>query len=187
MPMASRGTNMNQTEKRRAQLIRELIKLTDEEVFDEEFIHLLIGQKLSLNLSDDKNMTYGQKAADKVAQFAGSWAFIFTFVGCIVLWIIINLLMMTNAFDQYPFILLNLILSCIAAIQAPLIMMSQNRQEAKDRERAENDFRVNLKSEAIIGDLYTKMEMVLKTQHRIIAELEQLKKHDQKEDSDLPS
>lgn len=178
---------MNQTEKRRAQLIRELIKLTDEEVFDEEFIHLLIGQKLSLNLNDDKNMTLGQKAADKVAKFAGSWAFIFSFVACIVIWIAVNLIMLSNAFDKYPFILLNLILSCIAAIQAPLIMMSQNRQEAKDRERAENDFRVNLKSEAIIGDLYSKMEAVLKTQHRIISEIDELKKRDSSEDTKFPN
>ncbi|MDD3027526.1 MAG: DUF1003 domain-containing protein [Erysipelotrichaceae bacterium] len=178
---------MNQTEKRRAQLIRELVKLTDEEMFDEEFIHLLLNQKLSLNPSDDKNMTLGEKAADKVARFAGSWAFIFSFVSCIVIWIIINLLMMADAFDQYPFILLNLILSCVAAIQAPLIMMSQNRQEAKDRERAENDFRVNLKSEAIIGDLHSKMEEVLKTQHRIIMELEQLKKQDENSNTKFPN
>ena len=76
-------------------------------------------------------MTFGQRAADAVARFAGSWAFIFSFIAVMVIWMVINLVLGSRAFDEYPFILLNLVLSCIAAVQAPLIMMSQNRQEAR--------------------------------------------------------
>ena len=85
---------------------------------------------------------------------------------------VLNVLLATRAFDAYPFILLNLVLSCIAAVQAPLIMMSQNRQEAKDRKRAENDYRVNLKSEFVIDELYKKLEQVSETQKRILKCLE---------------
>lgn len=87
-------------------------------------------------------------------------------------WMVLNVLLATRAFDAYPFILLNLVLSCIAAVQAPLIMMSQNRQEAKDRKRAENDYRVNLKSEFVIDELYKKLEQVSETQKRILKCLE---------------
>ena len=87
---------------------------------------------------------------------------------------VLNIVLKDKAFDAYPFILLNLVLSCIAAVQAPLIMMSQNRQEAKDRERAENDFKVNLKSELIIDDLHRKMDLVLENQKKINRRLDLL-------------
>ena len=86
---------------------------------------------------------------------------------------IVNLLLASRAFDAYPFILLNLVLSCIAAIQAPLIMMSQNRQEAKDRERAENDYKVNLKNELIIDDLHRKMDLILENQRKLNRRLDE--------------
>ena len=111
-------------------------------------------------------MTFGQRAADAVARFAGSWAFIFSFIAVMVIWMVINLVLGSRAFDEYPFILLNLVLSCIAAVQAPLIMMSQNRQEAKDRQRAENDYKINLKSELIIDDLHKKLDLVLENQKK---------------------
>ena len=91
-----------------------------------------------------------------------------------VVWMILNIVMAERAFDAYPFILLNLVLSCIAAVQAPLIMMSQNRQEAKDRARAENDYRINLKSELIIDDLHKKLDLVLENQKKLEHKLEQL-------------
>ena len=91
-----------------------------------------------------------------------------------VIWMVLNIVLKDKAFDAYPFILLNLVLSCIAAVQAPLIMMSQNRQEAKDRERAENDFKVNLKSELIIDDLHRKMDLVLENQKKINRRLDLL-------------
>ena len=110
----------------------------------------------------------GQKAADKIAKFAGSWAFIFSFVGVLIAWMVINAILASKAFDPYPFILLNLVLSCVAAIQAPLIMMSQNRQEEKDRRRAENDYKVNLKTEILIEDLHNKMNRILARQETIL-------------------
>ena len=103
-------------------------------------------------------------AADAIAKFAGSWVFIFAFTGVLILWMLVNTLLAAKAFDPDPFILLNLVLSCVAAIQAPLIMMSQNRQEEKDRRRAENDYRVNLKTEIMIGDLYDKVNAILARQ-----------------------
>ena len=97
---------------------------------------------------DEQKITFGQKLADKVAEFGGSWGFIIFFMSFLVVWILLNVFWLSNhGFDPFPFILLNLILSCIAAIQAPVIMMSQNRQEEKDRERAKKDYKINLKSE----------------------------------------
>ena len=131
---------------KRNQIISELLHVTDEEFTDEELIHQLIATEVTKNADKDEHMTFGQRAADAVARFAGSWAFIFSFIAVMVIWMVINLVLGSRAFDEYPFILLNLVLSCIAAVQAPLIMMSQNRQEAKDRQRAENDYKINIKS-----------------------------------------
>ena len=155
----------------REKLLRELLKTTDDELGDEELLHMLISQKLSTTPDDYSKSTFGQRAADAVAKFVGSWAFIFIFIGIIFFWMLTNILMATNAFDPYPFILLNLVLSCVAAIQAPLIMMSQNRQEAKDRERAESDYHVNLKSELIVGDLHVKLDSILDNQKKLQQEL----------------
>ena len=126
------------------------------------------------NADRQEKLSFGQRASDAVAKFAGSWAFIFSFIAIMVLWMLLNILMADKAFDAYPFILLNLVLSCIAAVQAPLIMMSQNRQEAKDRERAENDYKVNLKSELIVDDLHRKLDRVLENQKELRHRLEQL-------------
>ena len=126
------------------------------------------------NADRQEKLSFGQRASDAVAKFAGNWAFIFSFIAIMVLWMLLNILMADKAFDAYPFILLNLVLSCIAAVQAPLIMMSQNRQEAKDRERAENDDKVNLKSELIADDLHKKLERVLENQKELRHRLEQL-------------
>lgn len=155
---------MEEDTQKRVELIRELITSTDEDMDDNELMNALITQKVSANINAKAKDSTGQRAADAVAGFAGSWAFIFSFIGIMVLWIIVNTVMATKAFDAYPFILLNLVLSCIAAIQAPMIMMSQNRQEEKDRMRAENDYLVNLKSEIVIDDLYSKVDAILKNQ-----------------------
>lgn len=114
--------------------------------------------------SEKEKYTPGQRVADSIAKFAGSWAFIFSFSGVLILWMVVNVLLAARAFDPYPFILLNLVLSCVAAIQAPLIMMCQNRQEEKDRRRAENDYKVNLKTEIMIEDLYDKVNAILAKQ-----------------------
>ena len=131
---------------------------------DEEVLALLANRKISVRPDSEKKYTLGQRAADAIAKFAGSWAFIFSFAGILVLWMVINVILAAKAFDPYPFILLNLVLSCVAAIQAPLIMMSQNRQEEKDRRRAENDYKVNLKTEIMIEDLYDKINAILAKQ-----------------------
>lgn len=149
---------------KRNQIISELLHVTDEEFTDEELIHQLIATEVTKNADKDEHMTFGQRAADAVARFAGSWAFIFSFIAVMVIWMVINLVLGSRAFDEYPFILLNLVLSCIAAVQAPLIMMSQNRQEEKDRRRAENDYRVNLKTEIMIEDFYDKVNAILARQ-----------------------
>lgn len=160
----------------REKLLRELLETTDEELGDEELLHMLISQKLSTAPKDSDKSTFGQRAADSVAQFVGSWAFIFIFICVLFFWMIANILLATHAFDPYPFILLNLVLSCVAAIQAPLIMMSQNRQEAKDRERAESDYHVNLKSELIVGDLHMKLDSILENQKKLQQELNDIRK-----------
>ncbi len=111
---------------------------------------------------DEKEITFGQKLADKVAEFGGSWGFIIFFMTFLVVWILLNVFWLSNhGFDPYPFILLNLILSCIAAIQAPVIMMSQNRQEEKDRERSKKDYKINLKSELEIRELHEKIDHLI--------------------------
>ena len=137
--------------KENRKLLKEVLRDIQKDMTDEEVLSLLADSRVSVNPSEEKAKdTLGQRAADAIAKFAGSWAFIFSFTGGLVLWMVINTLLAARAFDPYPFILLNLVLSCIAAIQAPLIMMSQNRQEEKDRRRAENDYKVNLKTEIMI-------------------------------------
>ncbi|MFC7772617.1 DUF1003 domain-containing protein [Flavobacterium sp. GCM10027622] len=122
--------------------------------------------KRIVDSEDDAERTFGQRIADKVATFGGSWTFIISFLFFLSLWIFANIYFLANkGFDPYPFILLNLILSCIAALQAPIIMMSQNRQEEKDRERAKKDFQINLKAEEEIRILQKKLDHILEHQH----------------------
>ena len=116
-------------------------------------------------------LTQGQKISDKVARFGGSWSFIISFFFLLILWIAYNSLAPRGEnFDPYPFILMNLILSCIAALQAPIIMMSQNRQEEKDRKRAENDYLINLKAELEIRALNQKIDLLLEEQIKVLFE-----------------
>ena len=158
--------------KENRKLLKEVIEDIQRDLSDEEVLKLLAGSKISVNPSNDREKyTFGQKAADAIAKFAGSWAFIFSFVGILILWMTVNIVLAAKAFDPYPFILLNLVLSCVAAIQAPLIMMSQNRQEEKDRRRAENDYKVNLKTEIMIEDIYDKVTAILVKQKAIEKEL----------------
>ena len=149
--------------KENRKLLREVLKDIRHDMTDEEVLNLLADSKISESPTAEK-YTLGQRAADAIAKFAGSWAFIFAFTGVLILWMLVNTLLAAKAFDPFPFILLNLVLSCVAAIQAPLIMMSQNRQEEKDRRRAENDYKVNLKTEIMIEDLYDKVNAILARQ-----------------------
>ena len=129
----------------------------------------------NVNTEFDRKLTFGEHMADKMAEYAGSWRFISIFMAVLFIWIGINtLVLIQKPFDPYPFILLNLILSCIAAIQAPIIMMSQNRQEAKDRLRSEHDYRVNLKSELEIRHLHEKIDHLLMTQWQRLLEIQEV-------------
>jgi uncharacterized membrane protein len=119
--------------------------------------------------------TFGERVSDFVADFGGSWKFIISFFAILLVWIGFNVWAATRAvFDPYPFILLNLVLSCLAAIQAPIIMMSQKRQEAKDRLRSENDYRVNLKAEFEIRHLHEKLDHLINRQWERLAEIQQI-------------
>ena len=172
--------------KENRKLLREVLNDIRHDMTDEEVLNLLADSKISVKPESKKEKyTLGQRAADTIAKFAGSWAFIFSFTGVLVLWMVVNVLLATKAFDPYPFILLNLVLSCVAAIQAPLIMMSQNRQEEKDRQRAENDYKVNLKTEIMIEDLYDKVNAILAKQSALEKQLRaESKKSEEKYSSD---
>lgn len=146
------------------QLLGKILKDVREDMSDDELTELLLENKISV--SDDRKITFGQRASDKLAEFAGSWFFIIAFTLFLIIWILINIYFLKNPFDPYPFIMLNLVLSCIAAVQAPLIMMSQKRQEQKDRERAENDFKVNLKCEIILENLHRKLDELLEYERK---------------------
>src|SRR5262249_27744579 len=114
----------------------------DQEVIESLQQHEILSSDISKQF--EQKLTFGERLSDRIAEFGGSWSFLITFGAVLLIWIAVNgVLLVTHAFDPYPFILLNLILSCLAAVQAPIIMMSQNRQEARDRLRAENDYKVN--------------------------------------------
>ena len=121
----------------------------------------------------DRDRTFGQRLADKVASFGGSWAFLISFGVVIAFWMAINIAGATS-FDPYPLILLNLLLSCLAAVQAPVIMMSQQRQEAKDRARSRNDYQINLKAELEIRHLHEKMDHLVNRQWQRLAEIQEV-------------
>lgn len=128
-----------------------------------------------IDITDDTSISFGQRVADKVATFGGSWTFIILFSAFLLLWIGMNVWWFKNqSFDPYPFILLNLILSCIAAMQAPIIMMSQNRQEEKDRIRAQNDYMINLKSEVEIRMLHEKIDHLILHQQEELFEIQRI-------------
>lgn len=132
---------------------------------------------LSENIQDEieAEITFSQKIADRVAAFGGSWTFIITFFSFILIWMVINIwFLAAKSFDPYPFILLNLILSCLAAIQAPIIMMSQNRQEQKDRQRSEHDYKINLKAELEIKLLSEKIDHLLVHQNKKLLEIQEV-------------
>jgi uncharacterized membrane protein len=163
----------------RGRYVEDLLKAERGEItaLERDVVDSLRSQEiLATNVEDmiDSGRTVGERLADRVAQFGGSWTFITAFFLLLAVWMGANVLTATRAFDPYPFILLNLILSCIAAIQAPIIMMSQRRQEAKDRRRSENDFRVNLKAELEIRHLHEKIDHLLNRQWERLAEIQTL-------------
>ena len=160
------------------EIVKMLLKNNELDTKDEEeLLDLLVDQPISIDVDkqEEAKMTFGDKVADKVSEVAGSWGFIIGFSLFLIFWIVLNTVILKGdaAIDEYPFILLNLLLSCIAALQAPIIMMSQNRQAAKDSLRNQNDYRTDLKSELILEELHDKMELILKNQKKIMKELEE--------------
>ena len=159
--------------KENRKLLKEVLKDIQHDMTDEEVLNLLADSKISESPTAEK-YTLGQRAADAIAKFAGSWAFIFSFTGVLIFcgWSSIRSWRRTPL-TRIRLSFLNLVLSCVAAIQAPLIMMSQNRQEEKDRRRAENDYKVNLKTEIMIEDLYDKVNAILAKQSALEKKLQE--------------
>ena len=145
----------------------------DQEVVESLQQHEILSSDISKQF--EIKLTFGERLSDRIASFGGSWRFIIIFGAVLFGWIILNAILLLNrGFDPYPFILLNLILSCLAAIQAPIIMMSQNRSEARDRLRAENDYKVNLKAELEIRHLHEKIDHLLRRQYNRLFEIQQI-------------
>lgn len=159
--------------------VRELVgRDQDELTRTERDVLAALGEQSLLSEDVDEEfeekLSIGQRAADHLSTFGGSWFFLGLFALFIGIWILTNAVALTRAFDPYPFILLNLLLSCLAAIQAPIIMMSQNRQEAKDRARSEHDYEVNLKAELEIRQLHEKLDNLLQHQWHRLMELQEV-------------
>ena len=145
----------------------------DNEVIQSLEQHEILSADISTQF--ERKLTFGERLSDHIAEFGGSWKFLITFGAVLIGWIVLNALLLLNrGFDPYPFILLNLILSCLAAVQAPIIMMSQNRAEARDRLRAENDYKVNLKAELEIRHLHEKIDHLLRRQYNRLFEIQQI-------------
>src|SRR5215813_11708609 len=145
----------------------------DHEVIQSLEQHEILSADISRQF--ERKLTFGEHLSDRIAEFGGSWKFLISFGAVLLFWIALNgVVLVTRAFDPYPFILLNLILSCLAAAQAPIIMMSQNRAEARDRLRAENDYKVNLKAELEIRHLHEKLDHLLRRQYNRLFEIQQL-------------
>ena len=164
----------------RAKYVEDIIRRDKGEIsaLEKQVVKSLEKQGLlseNVNIVFDRRLTLGERLADKLADYAGSWRFIGIFFALLILWIAMNsVVLIWKPFDPYPFILLNLILSCLAAIQAPVIIMSQNRQEVKDRLRAENDYRVNLKAEVEIRHLHEKLDHLLINQWQRLLEIQEV-------------
>jgi uncharacterized membrane protein len=145
----------------------------DHEVIESLQQHEVLSSDISKQF--ERKLTFGERLSDHIAEFGGSWKFLISFGAVLVVWIAINgVILVTHAFDPYPFILLNLILSCLAAVQAPIIMMSQNRAEARDRLRAEHDYKINLKAELEIRHLHEKLDHLLSRQYNRLFEIQQI-------------
>ena len=140
---------------------------------EEQLLDMLIDEPISIDVDkrEKQNETFGDRVADKITKIAGSWTFIIIFVVFLLTWIILILYAIDNL-DPYPFILLNLVLSCVAALQAPIIMMSQNREAKKDSLRSQNDYKTDLKSELILEDLHEKMDKIIANQTKILKKIE---------------
>ena len=164
----------------RQQYVKQVLseELGELSALDHEVVESLREHEIVTNNIDtqfERALTFGERLSDRIAEFGGSWKFIIAFGAVLIAWIILNaVVLLTRAFDPFPFILLNLILSCIAALQAPVIMMSQNRAEARDRLRAQNDYKINLKAELEIRHLHEKVDHLLQKQYNRLFEIQQI-------------
>lgn len=160
------------------EIVKALVSQKLEDKDREELIEMVINNPISVDVDkqQEESTTFGERMADKISAIAGSWFFIMLFVLFLILWIILNAFVLTEKVDPYPFILLNLVLSCISAIQAPIIMMSQNREAKKDSMRNQNDYIVDLKSELILEDLHRKLELLLENQSKMLDLYEKIDK-----------
>lgn len=163
-----------ETNKRKEKLVKVLINKDFEVTDEDELIEMLLDNPTAIDSDkeEDERRTFGDKLADRVTEIAGSWGFIIGFCVFLILWMIINTILIVR-FDEYPFILLNLILSCIAALQAPVIMMSQNRAAKKDSLRSLNDYKTDLKSELILEVLHDQIKDIQISQKKILKLLEE--------------
>ena len=141
---------------------------------ENDLLEMLVDEQIAINIEkeEEEKMTTGDKIADKFSEFVGSWKFIIGFSVFLTSWMLLNGFVLSKSFDPFPFILLNLLLSCIAALQAPIIMMSQNRQAKKDSLRNQNDYCTDLKSELIIEELHKNVDKLLKKQNEILKKIE---------------
>ncbi len=157
------------TVRSKSDIVKMLLNQNIDEKNEEELLDMLVDNPIAVDVDklEESRMTFGDKVADKLTEIAGSWNFIIGFSLFLIIWIIVNGVILIKAIDPYPFILLNLVLSCIAALQAPIIMMSQNRQAKKDSLRNQNDYKVDLKSELILEELHDKMDLILERQEKI--------------------
>lgn len=165
---------MMERNSRKEKLVKQLLNKDFDVTDEDELIEMLLDNPTAIDSDkeEDERRTMGDKLADKVTEIAGSWGFIIVFCLFLILWMIINTIMIVK-FDEYPFILLNLILSCIAALQAPIIMMSQNRAAKKDSLRSLNDYKTDLKSELILEVLHEQMKDLQANQKKILKLLEE--------------
>ena len=141
------------------EIIKYILNDINEDLDDEEKVHLLLNKTVSEN--NECKESFGERASDRLSSLAGSWTFVIGFTLLLLVWITVNTVLAAKSFDPYPFILLNLVLSCVSAIQAPLIMMSQKRQDEKDRRRSENDYKINLKCEILLKNMRYKLDRII--------------------------
>lgn len=142
----------------------------------DELLDMLIDEPIAINFDKAEKRTFGEKVADKITEFVGSWKFIIGFCVFLIIWMIVNTYFIFTV-DPYPFILLNLVLSCIAAIQAPIIMMSQNREAKKESIKSTNEYKTTLKSELILEDLHDNIDLILKNQKEILKYINEKEKN----------
>lgn len=163
--------------KTKSEIVKMLLNKDLETEDEAQLLDLLIDQPIAIDVDkeDEKNKKFGDKVADKLTEVAGSWTFILGFSLFLILWILLNIFLFKDL-DPYPFILLNLVLSCVAALQAPIIMMSQNREAKREVLRNQNDYKTDLKSELILEELHDKMDSILKNQKEILSYMRQKEK-----------